>query len=387
MGYKPKLVHIITDLDVGGAQMMLYKLLAELDRDRFQLSVISLMGNGALGERIAALGIPIYTIKMRAGRPTPATLGRLVVTLRDLAPDVIQGWMPHSNLAAQVASLFLQRQLPVFWCVQNSVSSLKYEKPMTAAVIQACAGLSGLSAGVVYVSHVSRAQHERLGYRKSKGYVIPNGIDVAQYRPSAASRAAVRAELGLSDQAILIGLFARYHPQKDHATFLKAASLLAQRCPDAYFLLVGRDVDQNNQPLARLVSELGLAQRSFLLGERHDMARLSASLDIASSSSSFGEALSLALGEAMACEVPCVVTDVGDSGILVGDTGITVPPGDPHALANGWHRLVRAGPITRAALGQRARTRVQQHYSLAIVTQAYMNLYTQQGQNRRVRQH
>ncbi len=110
MGYQPKLVHIITDLDVGGAQMMLYKLLTELDRDRLQLSVISLMGNGALSERIASLGIPIYTMEMRAGRPTPATLGRLVATLRALAPDLIQGWMPHSNLAAQVASLFLQRQ-------------------------------------------------------------------------------------------------------------------------------------------------------------------------------------------------------------------------------------------------------------------------------------
>ena len=185
----------------------------------------------------------------------------------------------------------------------------------------------------------------------------------------------MRGELGLAPDALLIGLIGRYHPQKDHATFLRAAAILARSRPDVRFVLAGAGVDSSNATLAELLRTPDLSARVHLLGERSDMPRVNAALDIATSSSSYGEALSLAVAEAMACAVPCVVTDVGDSALLVGKTGVAVPPADAEALAGGWGRLISAGPEARRELGAAARHRAEEHYSVRSIVRSYEELY------------
>jgi glycosyltransferase involved in cell wall biosynthesis len=214
-----------------------------------------------------------------------------------------------------------------------------------------------------------------LGYYVDSSRVIPNGIDTSLFAPSNEVRSTVRSWLGVPSNAFLIGLIARYHPQKDHATFLQAAALLIKRHPEVHFLLAGLEVDWENQTLQHLVQELKLLNQIHMLGECSDILSLTAALDIAVSSSSYGEGLSLAIGEAMACEVPCVVTDVGDSAILVSNTGIVVPPRNPPALANAWECLIDAGAEARCELGKAARERILQHYSLESIVRNYENLY------------
>lgn len=367
-------MHIITDLEVGGAEMMLYRMLLHMNRDHFDPVVVSLMDSGKIGSDITALNIPVYTVGMKQGKPTLAALLHLVQIIRRVKPDIIQGWMYHGNIGALLATL-PQMRLPVCWNIHHSMYGLGHEKPMTAAVIRAGALLSHFPEHIVYVSHVSRLQHQRLGYNAEKGRVIPNCVDTAVFRPLPEVRSAVRMELGIPCGALLIGLIARFHPQKDHRTFLTAAADLARTHPTVYFLLAGRGVDDQNHELTQLVQTFGLGDRVRLLGERTDMPRLTAALDLACSTSVFGEALSLALIEAMACGVPCVVTNTGDSAILIGQAGLVVPPRDAAALAHAWRRLIDAGPCTRRALGQLARQRVEQHYDLPQIVQAYENLY------------
>ena len=354
--------------------MMLYKLLAETDRTRFEPVVVSLMDSGALRERIEALGVAVHTVGMKPELPTPLDFWRLIRLTRRLRPDLIVGWMYHSCLAVQLASIFSSRRARVLWSIHYSSSSLTDEKWLTALVIKACAFLSRLPSKIIFVSRDGQSKHKPLGFSTENSCVIPNGIDTKTFIPSLEARASLRSELGLADDALIIGMVSRYHPMKDHANFLRAAALLLKTHPETHFLLVGRAVDDANQELRRLIQELKLGHRTHLLGERHDVPRLAAALDVFSLSS-YCESFPNVIGEAMACAVPCVVTDVGDAAWIVGDTGRVVPPRDLNALAEAWAEMLNLGMDGRAALGRAALSRVGEYFPVKAVVQHYETLY------------
>src|SRR5262249_22081389 len=133
-------------------------------------------------------------------------------------------------------------------------------------------------------------------------------------------------------------------------------------------------VDRSNPALVALVDSLGLGDRCHLLGPRRDIPRIQAALDLATSSS-ISEAFPLVVGEAMACGTPCVVTDVGDSALMVGDTGRVVPPRDPVALAEAWRDLLSLGAERRRRLGEDARRRTLELFDLSAVARRYEDLY------------
>jgi glycosyltransferase involved in cell wall biosynthesis len=170
-------------------------------------------------------------------------------------------------------------------------------------------------------------------------------------------------------------MVARVDPQKDHPNFVRAAALLAARRPDVRFVLCGQGADRENVALVRDLAERGLEDRFLLLGRRGDVDRVMAALDVCTLSSAYGEAFPLAIGEAMACGVPCVVTDLGDCAHLVGDTGGVVPPRDPAALAAAWEAMARLGPDGRGRLGLAARERIARNFALADVVERYAALY------------
>lgn len=370
-----KVMYIISDLSIGGAEMTLFKLLEQTNRKRFDPVVVSLVDQGALRERIEALGIEVHTTRMKPGRPTPAGLWRLIKLIRRIKPELLLGWMYHSCFAAEVANLLSGRRSPVVWSVHYSISSLATEKKLTAAVIRFCGFISKLPAKIVFVSRDGQNQHARLGYLSENSCVIPNGIDVEEFVPSATARSSVRAELGLSSDVFLTGLIGRYHPMKDHANFLKAAALISKTHPATHFLLVGRGVDEENRELCDSIRELNLDGRVHLLGERQDTARLAAALDVFTVSSSYGESCPIVIGEAMACGVPCVVTDVGDAAWIVGETGRVVPSRDAAALASAWKEMIELGADGRQALGLRARARVIEHFPIQAIMAQYEDLY------------
>jgi glycosyltransferase involved in cell wall biosynthesis len=369
------ILHIINDLAIGGAEIMLYRLLSEKSRQRFNPVVISLMDHGSLRQRIEELGIPVYTARMKRGLPTPASIWRLIRLVRQVKPDLIQGWLYHGSLAAQIGSLVLPGRVPALWSIHCSIYSLSFEKKLTAAVVRICALLSRLAAYIIFVSRTSQAQHKELGYDINKSCVVPNGIDTTLFAPSHEARDSVRQELGMAPEALLIGAIGRYHAMKDHANFLRAAALLSAHYPDVHFLLAGRELDGENRALRQLIRELRLDDRTHLLGERTDIARLVAALDIFCLSSSHGESFPIIVGEAMSCAVPCVVTDVGDSAWILNGTGRVTPPRDAKALAAGCEELLALGREGRETLGQAARARVVELFSLSTVVAEYEALY------------
>jgi glycosyltransferase involved in cell wall biosynthesis len=369
-----RVMHVITALGTGGAEIMLYRLLAA-GGSRWQSMVVCLKDEGTVGPRITELGVPVECLNARLGAPNPTRLLAVLRIARSYRPDIIQGWLVHGNLLAGLAGAVQRRRPAVFWGVHQTVYDLNKERSSTALAIRASALLSGVPRKVIYVSRVGAAQHEALGYPSAKRVVIPNGFDCGMFRPNPGARRRVRAALGVAEDTVVIGLFARYHPMKDHANFLRAAGIVAREVRDVHFLLAGRGVTAEETEIRSLIEDEGIREQVSLLGDRKDTAELAAALDIGCLSSAWGEALSLFVGEAMACGVPCAVTDVGDNGYLVGETGRVVPPGDPQALAGALLQLVEMGAEARSKLGMAARQRIEEEFSLPDVVQRYQGLY------------
>jgi glycosyltransferase involved in cell wall biosynthesis len=380
-----RLLHAITSLESGGAQTMLLRLLEETSRAKFEPFVLGLMKPdpgraGTVAPQVAALQVPIATLGMPRRSPTLASIWRLCRTVRAVGPDLLHGWMYHGNLAATIGSKALPDRPPVIWNVRHSIEDLTLEKRLTRWVIRLCARLSGLPRAIIYNSRVSAAQHRALGFHAEHAVVIPNGFDTGRFRPQPDGRAWLCRTLGIDPALTIVGMIARDHPMKDPGNLLRAVALLQARGGAAVHVVIAGDgLDQTNPELRALVRTSGLNSRVSLLGERNDVAALLAGVDIVALPSAWGEGFPNILGEAMACGVPCVATDVGDSTWVVGPHGLIVPPRQSEALADALARLIDLGADARRQLGLTGRARIVQHFSIQEVARQYEALHLQVG--------
>ncbi len=363
-------VHVITGLATGGAEMSLWRLLAGSAELREHASVISLMDRGIVGPRIEALGVRLSCAGMRRGFPGPIAVARTAAALRHIPHGLVQGWMYHGNLAALTLG---KRGVPVLWNIRQSFSGFAVERPLTRVVLRACARLSHHTARIVYNSRASANQHEAIGFDRGRRVIIPNGFDTTAFSPTPVARARLRQELGLGDDVVLIGQVGRLHPMKNHTGLLDAAAQIASTRPSVHWVLAGQGVTANELDFPARWP--GLQNRVHFLGEVSEVALLMAALDVLCSASSWGEGFPNVVGEAMSCAVPCVVTDVGDSAWVVGDTGVVVPAGNAAALADAMLRLIDLPPAERRLLGSRARARIEAEFSLSGTTRSYTELY------------
>ena len=355
--------------------MMLYKLLSALDPAEFSSRVISLRSEGPMAKQIRALGVSVESLDISADIPRPSHLQHLVRLLREHQPDVVQTWMYHADLLGGLAARFAGRP-PVVWNIRNSTLDPETSKRSTRWTVWTCARFSRRwPTRIVSCSETARDLHAGLGYDAEKMIVIPNGFDLSLFHPDAAARLSLRAELNLPPGTLLIGAIGRFDPQKDYPTLIAAAGWLHAARPEVHFLLCGDGLSDENAALTARIESRGLQKQFHLLGRRSDIFRITAALDLATSSSASGEGFSNVIGEAMACGVPFVATNVGDAALILGDTGKVVPPREPASLAAAWNALLSLPAEQRAALGAAARQRIEEHFSLPAVAGQYAALY------------
>jgi glycosyltransferase involved in cell wall biosynthesis len=370
----PRILHVITGLAPGGAETMLVRLLEGLGDDRRGHNVISLRERWSLVDRLEELGIPVQALGM-GGQPTPGEILSLARALRSSQADLIQTWMLHSNVLVGLLARAGVRRVPVVWGVHLSEvdrSTLGTRTAMLQRFEAACSWF--VPARIVACSLSSQEAMAKLRYRHRGIRTIPNGFDLARFRPDPEAREEIRAELGVSPSTVVVGHVGRYHPVKDHPTLLRAAKEVLDRVSDVRFVLCGWEVEPSNPVLRPFAEPLG--NRVMMLGQRADVPRMLNAFDLAVSSSS-SEALSLAIGEAMATSVPVVATRCGDAAELIGDTGAIVPVRDPQALAQAMVRMITAAPEERSELGRRARDRITHHYSLQAMVERYEAVWTE----------
>lgn len=377
MAQKPLRVLFITaGLESGGAEMSLYKMVTRMDPSRFECRVLSLTDMGSvLGEKIQAAGIPIEALGFRRGLPNPLMLMALARRIRTLNPGLVQTWMYHADLIGGVAAK-LAGNFPIVWAIHSTDFHPTRTKAQTRWVVRLNSRLSSvLPAKITCCSGAALSVHADLGYARDRLCVIHSGIDTEEFVRDSRARSAFCDELQIDVRTPLVGLMARFDPQKDHETFFHAAGLLAKRQPMARFVLCGSGVTPDNPTLAGWAREAGVADRTHFLGLRQDIARVTAALSVATCCSSYGESFSLVLGEAMACGVPCVTTDMEGPVSVVGGLGWVVPRRDPQHLADAWQSALSLSSEERRDWGFRARQSIQARLSLQMTVQQYEAFY------------
>jgi glycosyltransferase involved in cell wall biosynthesis len=317
---------------------------------------------------------------MKRGAFDPRPVFFLARRLRETQADIVHTWMYHADLVGGFAARGAGVRA-IAWSIRNTNLDRDKTRLLTHLVVRVNALVSGwLPTSILSNSEVARDAHIALGYAQSKMTVIPNGFDLTRFKPDPGARASVRQELRLTPETPIVGIVGRFDPQKNHAGFLEAAGLLRRMRPEAHFLLVGPGLDECNDRLADVARRCGVADVTHWLGQREDIPRLMASFDVLASSS-FGESFPNVLGEAMACGVPCAVTDVGDSASIVADTGRVVSPGDMPSLAAAINDLLALEATQRTSLGCRARARVEEHFEIGRIVRRFEDYYDQLALN------
>ena len=365
-------IHVITGLHTGGAELMLAKLLRSARRQDH--IVVSLGAGGEVAAQLEQAGVPVFPLRLRSVGGGLSGLPRLVRLIRNHRSALVQGWLAHGNMIATAAHALAGGKRPLLWSVRQSLSDVALEKWSTRRIIRLNARWSRRPTFILYNSQLGARQHQAIGYASDRGRIVPNGFDLDRFTPSDERREAVRHKLGVADHEILIGLIGRFHPTKNHRGFFQAASRVLAAEPRARFLCAGAGVSFGNSALADLVENSRLRDRLLLLGPCDDVVDLNRALDIACNVS-VGEGFSNAVGEAMACGVPCVVTDSGDSRAIVGDTGLVCESRAPESIAAALLELIGAGEERRRELGRRARGRMEQEFSLEMMVRRYEDIY------------
>ncbi len=371
---KIKVVHLITDLNTGGAEMMLFRLVTKMDPRKFSFSVVSIGDGGPVGKMIQRAGIPVMELGLNPLRPDPFPILRLLFFLKKSKAQILQTWLYHADLLGILCGKLVN--IPrIIWNIRCSDMHFENYRPFTYWTVKMCRIFSRFVDGIIVNSYEGMRVHRMIGYQDKKMIRIPNGIDTSRFRPDHNAKDRLCRELGISKDNIIIGLIARFDPMKDHKTFLKAASLIAKKRKDVVFVLAGKGIDSSNRELMNLLSYPYLKGKVFLLGIRNDQELITSALDIATSSSLFGEGFSNTIAEAMACGIPCVVTDVGDSAMIVGNAGLVVSPGNPDEFSRACLKLIEMGAEKRKELGRIARKRIEDNFEIRNIIKLYEGYY------------
>ncbi len=350
-------LHVIAGLGIGGAERSLLQIASGLKARGMPQHVVSLGRGSELRGTFETNGVPVTELNASIWS-APHTLSRLVRIIGSETPRVIQGWMYHGDIAAALAHRLAsgRAQRKLFWNLRAS----NMDVARYGWLVRAEAWLSRMPDVIVSNSNRGAEEHVRFGYKPRRLEVIANGFNAGRFHPDAEMRHAVRAGLGISQNALVVINVARVDKMKDHPTFLRAMEIT----PSVTGLLVGKGTDT-----------LALPPNVRALGARHDVERLYAAVDVVVSSSAFGEGFSNALAEGMSAGLVPIATDVGDSAAIIGETGRIVPPGDASALAAAIAAEAGLSQDDRASRGAAARQRILDHYTIDNAVSAYERLY------------
>lgn len=369
----PRVLHLVNDLDFGGAQTILHRLAKGLSQKGFEQTVVSVLPPGRLAPGFSASGIPVKTLGIKGIFSGITGVFRMAKMIRKENPDIIQTWMFHSALIGKLAAFLSFRQAKVLWSIHHTKLGKESSKWTTRIIQRTLAFLSSFTPEkIIYCSQASVDLHLEDGFASSKTELIFNGTDVSFYQANDEVKKTIREEYEIPLDAPLIGMAGRYHPQKDFANLLRAFALVQKDIPEAHLIACGPDVTRETDALRELADCCPSPEQVHLIGPRLDMQDVYPAFSIAALSSCEGEAFPLVLGEAMSCEVPCVATNVGDSALIIGDTGKIVEPRDSEALACAMIELLGEN---LEVFGEKARQRVIDNFTLERYVQSHANLY------------
>lgn len=372
-----KILFLIRSLNVGGAERQLLTLAGSLDRERFDPVIVMFYPGGTLLPEFEKRGLRVVAAGKSRRWDVFSFLSNLTRIIRAEKPDILVAYLVAANLLALI--------FKKIWKVPYVITSIRHsflrkeDYDWTASLMYWVEDrLSYRADRVIINSYVGARQAEARGIPSARIVVIPNGIDTDRFKSSADLRGETRARLGYSDSGTVIGMVGRLDPVKDHSTFIKAASILVKTNPGTRFLIVGDGSADYYKRVQAEIAQAGLNDVFQILPAERNPVPVYNALDVCVSAS-IGEGFSNVIAEAMSCEVPCVVTDVGDSAMITGQTGRVVPAGEPEKMAEAIRDLAVMKPEERKTLGRQARERVTAEFSVVKMVSATTSEFDRLG--------
>lgn len=359
----PKTIFLTRSLDRGGAERQLVVLAKGLASRGHAVSVAVFYGGGVYVAELAGAGVRVINLGKQGRWDILPFLNRLVGLLRKERPEVLHSYLSVPNVLVAVLKPLLQGTR-IVWGVRASNVDLSRYDWLSSLAYALERRLARFADCIISNSDAGKRYAVANGFPEDKMKVIPNGIDTDYFRFDSEGRRQLRSAWGVGMHEILVGLVGRLDPMKGHPTFIEAASRIVRERRDVRFVCVGGGPADYARVLKQRVADLGLSNQLIWIGSRDDMPAIYSALDIATSSSSYGEGFSNAIAEAMACGVPCVVTDVGDSALIVGRKVSIVAPDDHGALATEIQGLANLLPEQRREMGEACRARVVSEFGV-----------------------
>lgn len=369
-----RVLHIISGLGDGGAEGVLFRLCSE--SVGVEHYVISLTDDGKYGPLMRAEGLQVWSLGMQKWTVRVRGLLKLIWLILSLRPDVVQTWMPHADLIGGAAAKLCGVK-KIFWNIRAANYGIDYPARRPRALVRTLAMASHfLPNKIVSCAEAARTSHIDFGYREDKIVVIPNGYDLRPPANNNAARQHLREKFGLPPDTKLIGMVARYHPQKDHSSLLNALRILLESRKDFVCFLVGRGIDSANHQLDQAIKFAGVSQHVILLGQLEQAQDFMADLDLHVLSSAVGEGFPNVIAESMLLGVPNVSTDVGGAKEVIGEAGWVVEPRNPAELARAMSLGLGLTPIEKTDLSRVCSRRIKDNFSLQKMVSSYILLYS-----------
>lgn len=335
-----KILFLIRSLGFGGAERQLVNVAKGLHKRGHDILVVTFYSGGQLEKELSKAHVLMHSLEKRGRWDLIRPTIHLIRLVRKIKPTVIYGYLPSENILAVATKAFCPF-LKAVWGLRTSDIDLSRYDWFTRFTYQAQKYLAPFADLIVVNSHAGHDHYIAQGFPERKVKVIHNGIDTERFKPNEQAGRKVRSEWNVHPEEKLVGLVGRLDPVKDHQTFLKAAALLAQEQKDVRFVCIGDGPAEYRDELHMLSVELGVAARMIWAGAREEIESIYNAFDVLVSSSS-SEGFSNVLCEGIACGIPCVASDVGDSAHILGDSaGIVVPRSDARALADAILSVMR----------------------------------------------
>jgi glycosyltransferase involved in cell wall biosynthesis len=374
MNQKLTILHVITGTQIGGAEMMLCRLLEAMDHTAFECHVVCLGPRGPLAERVIQSGAKLTCLNLKGPLTFPRGLWQLSRIMRQLRPDAVHTWMYHADLLGGLAAKFGGGNPPVTWALHHSHAAGGMKRTTKLIVKLLARWSSWLPTRIVSCSTASTEEHAKLGYDISKIELIFNGADAQVFKPDAEARALLRETRGIPSDAPTVGFVGRCVPVKDLPTFFKAAALVQKQLPDAHFVFCGPNLDEAPHAVHEAMQALPYPGQLRFLSFRPDVAKVYPAFDLLALTS-LSEACPMSLIEAMSCGVPCASTDVGDAAFIINRPEAIAPAGDASKIAATWLTALTMSVVERAELSSAARQRATDVFSLSTCVHRYQSLY------------
>ena len=353
----------IRSLDVGGAERQFLELVKGIDKDHFDVTVCTMYG-GEMEEELEAVdGIDYIDLKKGGRYDLVGFALRYGRVLRRKRPRLIYSFLGEMNLF----SLWCKpADTRLVWGFRASDMDLSRYDRVSRLLFGLQKRLCKKVDKIICNSNACIDYHKSRGFAMERAVTIPNGIDTERFRPDLTLREKFRKEWGLQETDLAVGIVARLDPMKGYELFAGVAAKLMERYENLYFFAAGEGDEGIRKSCEELLGRES-GRRFIWQGGVKDVERLYNGLDIVVSSSIFGEGFSNTIAEAMACATPCVVTDVGDSAMIVGESGLVVPPADAQALERAIEEMMKA---ERKMAGEKARARIVSNFSLQSMIEA-----------------